>query len=226
MQRLRRRIDPVDRVSLPQREIEIAVRRERHCPRTVERRAADWRAVGRRRGGAGAGVGLDDARVEMEAPDPVVADVADEERAVTIEDDAVRLAELRVRAGPAVAAEPGDAGARDGRDDARRAIDPADDVAVALGDEQVAARIEPDLVRHVQRGRRRRPAVAGVPPLAAPRDRRHAPRGEIEPADALIVEIAEVQRAVGPDDEAIWIVDRGVRVAGRTGPDERPHGRR
>jgi len=47
----------------------------------------------------------------MQPADAVVADVADEQRAVAIEHDAVRLPQLRLRARSAVAAESCDAGA-------------------------------------------------------------------------------------------------------------------
>ena len=44
----------------------------------------------------------------------------------------------------------------------------------------------------------RRPAVAGVAALAVAGDVGRAARPQIEPADALVVEIAEVERAVRP----------------------------
>jgi len=74
-------------------------------------------------------------------------------------------------------------------------------MAVALSDINVAAAIEPQLVRHVQRGCCGGPAVAAIAALAAAGDGGQPLRQEIETPDALIVEVAEIQRAIWTDDE-------------------------
>src|SRR3954470_5761195 len=56
--------------------------------------------------------------------------------------------------------------------------------------------------------------------LAASRDRREPARAEVEAANALVVEVAEVQPAVRTDDEAVWIVDLRIGVPGDTGADD------
>ena len=206
MQRLGPPVDAQDRVAFAQRQIQIAIGGDRHRPRAAQRGAADRRLVGRVGGLASARVGLDDAGVEMQPADPLVADVADQEGAVAIEHDAVRLTQLRLHAGPFVPAEARDSGPGDRRDDAALRIHSPDHVVVALGDVEVPRLVELDFVRHVQGGLRGRPAVAVVALLSAAGDRRDGLRLRIEAADALVVEIAEVERAVGPEDEAVRVV--------------------
>jgi hypothetical protein len=82
-----------------------------------------------------------------------------------------------------------------------------------------------NLVRHVQRGRGRRSTVAAIGSLTAASDGSGATRFEIEPADALIVEIAEIQRPIGPDRQPVGIVHFAVRIASRPRADERGHRR-
>ncbi len=162
----------------------------------------------------------------MNPANALVTDIADQQTAVTVEHEAVRLAKLRVRTGPAVAAESRRAGARDRADDARCPVDLPDHVVVALRDVQVAEPIEPELVRHVQGRGRCRPAVAAVPTFAVAGDCCQPLRRKIEAPDALVVEIAEVQGAVGSDHQAVRIVHLRFGIAGHAGADERGHGRR
>ena len=108
--------------------------------------------------------------------------------------------------------------------DAGGGVDLAHHVVVALGDVEVAAAVEADLVRHVQRASGRRPAVAGVGPLTVAGDVDRAPCRQVEPPDPLVVEIAEVQRAVGADGDAVRIVHRAVRKSGRARADQRRDG--
>ncbi len=126
----------------------------------------------------------------------MVADIADHQPVVRADVNAVRLPQLSLRCGTDVAGEPGDAGAGERRDDARLAVDLSHDVAVALGDVHVAARVEHDLVGHVQRARRGRPAVAAVGALPIAGDRSRRARFEVEPAYPLVVDVAEIQAAV------------------------------
>ena len=92
---------------------------------------------------------------------------------------------------------------------------------VALGDVEIAGPIELDFVRHVQRRVDGRPAIAVVAGAAAAGDRREAARFQIQPADPLIAEVTEIQRAVWSDDHAVRIVDLLIRVAGRAGAGKR-----
>src|SRR6266851_1903011 len=68
--------------------------------------------------------------------------------------------------------------------------------------------------------------VAAVPAFAVAGDCCQPLRRKIEAPDALVVEIAEVQGAVGSDHQAVRIVHLRFGIAGHAGADERGHGRR
>ena len=160
---------------------------------------------------AGAGKRRDRAALHVDEADPLVADVADEQVAGRVERDAVRLPQLRLGRGSTVTREPGHAGAGDRRDDARAGVDAADDVGVALDDEEVAGRVEPDFVRRAERSGERCTAIARVRLLAVARQRRHPPRRQVEPPRAPGVVLAVVERAVGARDDAERIADRRLQ---------------
>ena len=63
-----------------------------------------------------------------------------------------------------------------------------------------------DFVRHVQRRVGGRAAVAGVARLAVAGEGGRPPRSQVEPADALVVEVAEDERAVRSEDDAVRVV--------------------
>src|SRR5207248_10016046 len=86
-------------VAFAQREKQIAVRREGDRPRSVERRAGERRAVRRRLRFACSRMGCDRAGLQIQPSNAMVADVADQQAAIAIDRDAVRLTELRLRAG-------------------------------------------------------------------------------------------------------------------------------
>ena len=70
-------------------------------------------------------------------------------------------------------------------------------------------------------------ALAGVSltsAFAAAGNRRQLFRRKIEAANALVVEVAEIQAMVRPDDEAVWIGDLRVGVTRRAGAENRLHG--
>ena len=128
------------------------------------------------------------AGAQVHGSNSMVADVADHQAVVRPDVDAVGLPQLGLRGRAEVAREPGDSGPGERRDDARRAVDLSHDVAVALGDIHVAARVEDDLVGHVQRARRGRAAVAAVGPLTVAGDRSRRAGCEVEAADTLVVD--------------------------------------
>jgi len=76
-----------------------------------------------------------------------------------------------------------------------------DDVEVPIG-------IEADLVRRGEGGCRGGPPVARVALHAVSGDRRELTRVRTETPRAPGVDLAEVQRLVGPDDDAVRIGDR------------------
>src|SRR5436309_960427 len=123
----------------------------------------------------------------MQAADAMVADVADEQRPVPIEHDAVRLSQLRLSRGGAVAAEAGDPGPGHRADDVCRSVDPANHMAVALDHIKVAGGIEAQLVRHVQRGGDSGATVAAVTSFAVAGDRGELHGLQVEAANPLVV---------------------------------------
>src|SRR5262245_39985429 len=226
MQRLSAGRDSVNRVALTQRQVQIALLVEHHRPWTVERGTFDRRTVRRRLRDAGAGPRVDALGDKIDSANPLVADIADEQLPLTIDDDAVRLAELSLRRGATVAGKPGDVRAGKRRDHAGRAVDFSNDMVVTLGNVEMTARVELNFVRHVQRRRRRRSAVTGVAFLSAAGDGCQATRLEVEATDALIVEIAKVQRAVRTEDDAVRVVDLLIGKAAGACADERRNNRR
>jgi hypothetical protein len=117
--------------------------------------------------GPGARDGGDGPVAEIDAANPGVALVGDvEEPAVAIEGQAVGEVDLGAIGRPAVAGEAGRAGADDRGDRPGAGIDAADLVVAGVVDVEVAGRVEHQVERHVQAGRRRRAAVAAVAGLA------------------------------------------------------------
>src|SRR5205085_10354010 len=81
----------------------------------------------------------DDPGVDLDAADPVVAGVGDDQVPVAVEDDALGPVYPGLGGRPAVAAIAAVAALADhGRDDLRAVVDPADHVIGAVGDEQIA----------------------------------------------------------------------------------------
>jgi hypothetical protein len=93
-------------------------------------------------------------------------------------------------------------------------------MVVALGDVQMTGRVELNFMRHVQRCRRRRTAIPAVGLPAVAGDGPGLTRNQVEAANPLIVQIAEVQRPIGPDHQAVRIIDFAIGVARRTRTDE------
>src|SRR5262249_14739573 len=140
-------IDSVDRVPLAQGEIEIAVRGDRDRARPSQWCALHRRAVRGRPLLSRARVRGDHAARRINPPDTVIADVANQEPAIAIEGDAVRLSQPGLRGWSAVAAEPGCARACDRADGVRPHVYLADDVIIPFGHVQIALAVEPQFVR-------------------------------------------------------------------------------
>jgi hypothetical protein len=122
MARLGGPVDAQDRVAFTQREVEIAVRGHREGARALERRACHGRAVRPQLRFARAGTRLDDPRVAVNPAHTPASDIADQQAALTIEQEAVRLAEPRPRSRPAIALNPDPPVPRERADDARCAV--------------------------------------------------------------------------------------------------------
>ena len=142
----------------------------------------------------------------------MVADVADEEVAGGVELEAVRLLECGVLRRAAVTGVTRLARAGEGRDDAGLQVHLAHRVVAHVHDVEVARAVETNLVREVERGLQRGPAVAGVALLAAARDGVNlAVRRDL--AHALAGVFAEPDVTVRPAHDAEGIVD--LRRLGR-----------
>src|SRR5262249_57123223 len=104
------------------------------------------------------------------------------------------------------AAESRDARPDNSSNDARAHVQLANDVAVSLRNIQIAMTIEPNLVRHVQRRGGGRPTVAcmATPPVTG--DDGYFASAQIESADSLIVQVAEVQPSVWTNHQTIRVV--------------------
>jgi hypothetical protein len=70
----------------------------------------------------------------------------------------------------------------------------------------------------------RQSAVAAVRSLTVAGDGGRQVSFQIEPPDALVVKIAEVQHAIGPDHETVGIVHFAIRIALGPGAEESGHG--
>ena len=99
-------------------------------------------------------------------------------------------------AGPAVAGMRRLAGAGEGRDRARGKIDDAHPVVGDIGDEQtLLRRVKCQPVGLDQTRARRRSAIAGEPGAAVAGDGGNDARGAVDPADAVIVAVGDIDVA-------------------------------
>ena len=85
--------------------------------------------------------------------------------------------------------------AGDGRDDAARRVDPADDAVERIGDEQIAEPVDRHVPRLEQLGAGRRAAVAREPGRAVARDGRDHAGRRVDPADTAVGCIGDEQIA-------------------------------
>src|ERR1700683_1250844 len=76
-----------------------------------------------------------------------------------------------------------------------------------LDEVHVAGLVEAQLVGLIEQSRCGGPAVAGVAFGSTTGDRREQMRFQIEPANAMIADLTEVERAIRSDHQTIGIVD-------------------
>src|SRR5579885_2547112 len=214
-------VDAVHRVAFAQNQVEVALGIGGDGPRAVQGRARQGRAVRRGFAVADAGEGGDYAGGEIHPAYAVISDVADEQAAAAIERDAVRLAELRLGGRAAVAAKAWFARARDGGDDFGLGVHSHDGVVGHIHEEQVAGFVEAHLIGLLERGGQGRTAHACVTFLAAARHGGEDVGLQIQAAYTVIVDVAEIQGAVGPHGDAVRIVNLrlggGAAVARKSG---------
>ena len=212
-------------VALPQHQIEVAVGVRRDGPGPIQRCPGDGRSVWCRLLLARAGPGFDHPSLQVDATDSQIPDIADEQPALRVECDAVRLAEKRAGRRSAIAGEPRDAGAGHRGDDLCTGIHTPHDVILHLAEEKVSVAVEADFVRLVERRRERGPSVSRIALLPATGDRRNDFGLQVHAANAMVADLAEVEGAVRSDHQSVWIIDLGPhggptvsRKPGRPGP--------
>ena len=130
-----------------------------------------------------------------------------------MERDTVWAPELCSRSYSPIAGEAGDPGSSERRNDAGSPGDSADDVIVSLDNVKVPRLVKLDLVGHVQGSLSRWPPVPAVASFAVSSYRDRIARTEIQASNQLIIPIAEVERAIRSDDDAVWVVDLLKRIA-------------
>ena len=127
----------------------------------------------------------------------MIEHVADVERARGVEGEAVRLIELRFLRRSAIAGEAKLARARDGADDTGLRIHTAREMIQTFDEEKISVFVPRHFIRFVQRRIRRRSAVTAETALPVP-----GVSGSLsirrDAADALIVHVANVERAIRP----------------------------
>ncbi len=142
----------------------------------------------------------------------MVADIADEQAAFRVEGDAVRLAQLRLGGGTAIAREARRAGTRDRGDDPRFCVHATHHMILHLGEKHVAAAVEAHFVRFVEYGIQGGASIARVALLSAAGYRADAVGLQVQAADAVVADLAEIQRAVRACRQAVGIVDLRLRT--------------
>src|SRR5579884_1463983 len=222
------RIDRAQPAPLPFENVDGAVGRDLDGARAEDAGRRGRAAVAAVLADAGPREGLDRAGHQIDDANAVVGDIGDEQPPVcSIERQPVRLGQPGARGGTAVAAEPGLAGAGQGRDHPGH-IDPADDRVEAVGDIEIAGPADRDAVGFVEARLGRRTAVAGISLGAVAGDRRDRAGGGIDAADAVVEGVGEIEVAGGVERH----VERAVQhrrlgraaIAGKPflpGPDRR-----
>ena len=140
----------------------------------------------------------------------MIADVTDEESTQAIENDRVRLLELRFRSRAAIAAKSGLARSRNGGYDAGLLVDAADDVGKSIDEEEIAFTIKAQFVRLIDEGFCRLTAIAAVAFDSCANYRRDFLGFQVKPSDCVIIDITKVERAIRADDETVRIVHTTV----------------
>ena len=153
-------IDLADTVVAAVGDIDVAVGVRRHAAGVAQPRGCRWAAVAAEAERSGSCDGRNDARCGVDLADAVVAAVGDVNVAVRVRGYAPGLVQLRRGCLAAVAGESGRAGSRKGGNDARRGIDFADAVGVAVSDVNIARAVRRNVQSPAQLRRRRRAAVA------------------------------------------------------------------
>src|SRR5439155_588430 len=130
-----------------------------------------------------AGDRLNDAARDIDAADRVVLGIDDQDVAAGVESEFLGRVEDGILRRAAVAAEPGRAVAGQGRDHARRPVDPTNAVVMPVGDINIARLVHRDAVGLVEASLRRRAAIAGVAGFTRASAGGDIPAARVDPPD-------------------------------------------
>ncbi len=146
---LRLHVDPVNRIAFAQHQPQVALVIHIQRARTIQRRPFERRTIGRRLLFPSARERADGSPSQVHPPDPVIADIANQQPAVRSQRDAVWLLQLRLHGRTAIAAESRRPIPRHSRDNPGLSIDLADHALRHVGEVQIALTVEDQLVRLV-----------------------------------------------------------------------------
>ena len=118
----------------------------------------------------------------------------------------MRLPKLRFGGGAPVAAEAGLPGAGHGGDDAGFLVDAPHEMVLHFDEEEIAGLVEAHFVGLEEQGGGGGAAIAGVAAFAGrPGDDGELFRLQIQPRDHVPLDLADVERLVGPGDESVRV---------------------
>jgi len=188
-------------------DVEVPARVDRHVGRVAQQRGRRGNVVAVEALSAGAGDGRDDA--VDHAPDGVVVEVGDVQRARRVELDAPRAIDLRRARGAAVSRVTGDTRPHE-RVDRSAAVHDADAVVVRIGDDQVAGRVLERLVGS-DAGGGGRPAVAAERACARARDRLDEPGAAVDAPDTRVAVVRHEQPTGSVARDAHDLTELGIQ---------------
>ena len=134
--------------------------------------------------------------------------------ALTLEVHNVALHEYRAAVAEAREAVAGE------RPDHARLVHDTHAVVPRIRDVEIARRVQREPLRVIQLRVHRRTAIPSISFFAVAGDGGHALGTEIQAADALVVQVAEIQGAVGPDHHSIGVVHLRIGESGHARTDE------
>ena len=120
----------------------------------------------------------------------------------------MRLRKLGLMGRSAIAAEATLTGSCNRGDRFRLHVDEPDGVIVAFGDVNVPLAVEAQLMRGVELCGSSRTPIARISLCAGAREHGYFFASQVQPQETMAAVLHPVQRAVGPDDNPEWIVER------------------
>src|SRR4029453_7873003 len=155
-----------------------------------------------------AGEGRDDAGLQIQAANPLVLNIRDEQAAFAVQETIVRLPELSRDAGAAVAAVARLAGPSHRGDDARGGIDFADGGVQPVDDVDIAVGVDLERIQVIQGCLGCRAAIAGVPLTPPARDGHYEARALADTANGVVAPVANVEVALPIEVTPVCFADQ------------------